>query len=356
MLQEAMPMVGTATPGWKTEAAGECGQRGPRLLLSVLILNYNYGRYLKQCIQSVLDQEYEPMEIIVVDDGSTDNSRLVINSFEDRIAASFKPNGGMVSAMNHAYRLSHGSIVIFLDADDYLLPGAAAAHVEALERAGAVRSQTCMTIVKEAEPSDRTIPFAPPADGDLRDLLLERGPGAYVSSPNSGNAWRRSFLEKVFPLPEEVRAIGAETFLMDAAPLFGKIVTLDRPEAAYRVHEGNMSGKIREFSLRNMLRILAQYRIRMAYLAQTATSLGYAVSKRKWETGNWRLLTLQYLAGRLSEDSKTPSLAEHLKSALRVRGNILKRMFVALVVFTIRCAPVKQSLRIANRVIALEYM
>ena len=221
-----------------------------QLLLSVIILNYNYGRYLRQCIDSVLAQDYESVELIVVDDGSTDDSRTVIESFGARVTASFKQNGGMVSAMNHGFRLAHGDVIMFVDSDDYLLPGAISAHASALAQAGVVRSQAFMTVLDESQPSRRsTIPGAHAAEGELRELVLQRGPGAYVSSPNSGNAWSRQFLEQVFPLPDHLRAVGGETFLMDAAPLFGRVVTLKhQPWAIYRVHDDNMNGKLEEMT------------------------------------------------------------------------------------------------------------
>ena len=217
-----------------------------RFLVSVIILNYNYGRYLRQCIESVLAQDYPAVELIVVDDGSTDNSRVVIESYGERLVASFKANGGMVSAMNHGFGLAHGAMIMFVDSDDYLLPGAISAHSAALGQPGVIRSQAFMTVLDESQAlKQSTIPGAQAAEGDLRELVLQRGPGAYVSSPNSGNAWSRHFLDQVFPLPDRLRAVGGETFLMDAAPLFGRIVTLKhQPWVIYRVHSDNMNGKL----------------------------------------------------------------------------------------------------------------
>ena len=92
--------------------------------ISVLINNYNYARFLPECINSVLGQSYANKEIIVVDDGSTDNSRAVIESFGDKVKAIFKPNGGQASALNAGFFNSSGELVIFLDSDDYLEPDA----------------------------------------------------------------------------------------------------------------------------------------------------------------------------------------------------------------------------------------
>src|ERR1700719_288784 len=89
-----------------------------RALVSIIIPNYNYARYLRIAIDSALAQTYAPVEVIVVDDGSTDNSREVIESYGDRITPIIKTNGGHGSALNAGYAASRGEIVIFLDADD----------------------------------------------------------------------------------------------------------------------------------------------------------------------------------------------------------------------------------------------
>ena len=72
-------------------------------LASIIITSYNYERFLPRAIDSALQQTYPSKEIIVVDDGSTDNSRHIINSYGDRIIPSFKENGGLNSATNAGF-------------------------------------------------------------------------------------------------------------------------------------------------------------------------------------------------------------------------------------------------------------
>jgi glycosyltransferase involved in cell wall biosynthesis len=90
--------------------------------VSVIINNYNYARFLNAAIDSALNQRYPLIEIIVVDDGSTDDSREIILSYGDRITAIFKENGGQASALNAAVAASRGNILCFLDADDFYHP------------------------------------------------------------------------------------------------------------------------------------------------------------------------------------------------------------------------------------------
>ncbi len=91
-------------------------------LVSILINNYNYGKFLKQAVDSCLNQTYENIEVIVVDDGSTDDSKQIINSLCDQIIPVLKQNGGQASAINAGFRVSSGDIICLLDADDLYLP------------------------------------------------------------------------------------------------------------------------------------------------------------------------------------------------------------------------------------------
>ena len=91
--------------------------------VSVIIPLYNASNYLNKCISSVLNQTYKNIEIIVVNDGSTDNSFELCTNWakrDNRIVLINKENGGVSSARNLALERSRGDLVLFLDADDYL--------------------------------------------------------------------------------------------------------------------------------------------------------------------------------------------------------------------------------------------
>lgn len=91
-------------------------------LVSVIIPNYNYAEYLINAIDSVLAQDYEPLEVIVVDDGSTDNSREILRSYKSRIKTVEIENSGAPTARNFGFIKAEGSYIAYLDADDYWLP------------------------------------------------------------------------------------------------------------------------------------------------------------------------------------------------------------------------------------------
>src|SRR3954454_24795212 len=102
-------------------------------LVSIIVSNFNYAAFLRQSVESALVQTHPRTEVIVVDDASTDDSREVIRSFGIRIVPVLQErNGGQAAALNEGFAASHGDLVIFLDADDYLYPTAAARVVSAL--------------------------------------------------------------------------------------------------------------------------------------------------------------------------------------------------------------------------------
>lgn len=100
-------------------------------LISVIIPAHNYARYLPAAIDSVLAQDYTNIELIVIDDGSTDDTPEVLTTLAGRIRSLRQPNGGIASARNTGYRLAHGDFIAFLDADDLFTPGRLAVQMAA---------------------------------------------------------------------------------------------------------------------------------------------------------------------------------------------------------------------------------
>lgn len=89
-----------------------------KLLVSVIIPVYNCERYIAKAIESVLSQTYRPIEIIVVDDGSTDGSAEVVKAFGSSVHYCYQANNGIGAARNKGINLARGNFLAFLDADD----------------------------------------------------------------------------------------------------------------------------------------------------------------------------------------------------------------------------------------------
>jgi hypothetical protein len=209
--------------------------------VSIVIDNYNYGRYLAAAIDSALAQTHPSVEVIVVDDGSTDDSAAIIRSYGDRVRAVFKPNGGQASALNAGFALSQGRIIMFLDADDIVYPEAAERMVRAFEIEGTVRAHCRMDVIDaDGRPTGGQKPAAhlPLLRGDLRREVLSF-PDDLPWLPTSGNAFSAEVLRAIFPIPEPAYRILADYYLSHVTPLFGRVAAVETPSASYRVHGAN---------------------------------------------------------------------------------------------------------------------
>ncbi|MGH7179447.1 MAG: glycosyltransferase family 2 protein [Tepidisphaeraceae bacterium] len=213
--------------------------------VSIIVNNYNYGRFLAQSIDSALTQDYSDKEVLVVDDGSKDNSRQVIALFGDRVLPVLKENGGQTSAFNAGLAASHGDAVLFLDADDFLLPGAVRQAVNRLADPNVVKVHWPLWVVDGGGVRSGDIkPVEAPPEGDMKPLIIEHGPEYAGWPPTSGNAWKRSYLQRVFPIPEVesncgVGSASADAYLTMLAPLFGHVGAIHEPLSCYRVHGSN---------------------------------------------------------------------------------------------------------------------
>ena len=213
-------------------------------LASIVINNYNYGRFLSEAIDSALNQTYTHAEVVVVDDGSTDNSRDVIAKYSSRVVAVLKENGGQASAFNAGVQASRGEIIVFLDSDDKLLPTAVARAVESFDDPRVVKAHWPLwRIDGSGRMTGEIVPHHPLPEGDLRGAVVRYGPehwGRAESSPlPSGHAWSRGFLERVFPIPEAEYKSGADYYLIVLAPIFGLLRSISEPQGCYRVHGSN---------------------------------------------------------------------------------------------------------------------
>ena len=180
-----------------------------RPLVSILINNYNYGRFLKTAIDSALCQTYQWVEVIVVDDGSTDNSRAIIEQYGSQIIPVLKANGGQASAFNAGFAASQGEIVCFLDSDDSFKPNKAAEIVQAFNQNEEVG--WCfhpLEILKDFQPIGQSIDRALSGKCDLRDDVKNgqlKGKFPFEHLATSGLCFRRQLLETILPMPEEIR-------------------------------------------------------------------------------------------------------------------------------------------------------
>ncbi|MBP0589685.1 glycosyltransferase family 2 protein [Paraburkholderia sp. LEh10] len=203
--------------------------------IAIVICNYNYERFLAEAIDSALAQDYEGTRVIVIDDGSTDGSRAMIEQYGSRVAAIFKENGGQVSAYNVAVEMLDTEFVIFLDSDDVLYPGVVSEVMREFENSDVAKVQFRLDVIDvEGNQTGAYVPHsAPPSD--CRRLLMKGW--LYPSPPASGNAYRLSALKQVFPVPETgINRYGADFYAIYGVALVGPVATISRSLGSYRVH------------------------------------------------------------------------------------------------------------------------
>ena len=208
-----------------------------------MVNNFNYGRFVEAAVESALDQTHPKVSVIAVDDGSTDDSHEILRRYEGRVDLVFKPNGGQASAINAGFARCSGDVVIFLDADDVLLPNAAALAASAFAAdPSVVKSQCRMELIDRD--GRRTGVIKPPLhlpvpSGDVCRAELTF-PFDLVWLPMSANAFRSDVLRRILPVPEEDYPVcGADWYLVHLAPLFGTVYSLEEVGACYRVHGSN---------------------------------------------------------------------------------------------------------------------
>jgi glycosyltransferase involved in cell wall biosynthesis len=195
-------------------------------LVSILINNYNYGSFLREAIDSALNQDYPHQEIIVVDDGSTDDSQAIIASYGDRIIPIFKENGGQASAFNAGFAISQGDIICFLDSDD-MFTGTKVTEIVKIF-ADYLDIGWCFHTLK----------------------LIDKNTNKFLGISHGGTSglcFRRSLLEQILPMPEMLKR-GADRYLVAAAPARDQGFFLERELTIQGIHGNNgntlRSGKI----------------------------------------------------------------------------------------------------------------
>jgi glycosyltransferase involved in cell wall biosynthesis len=270
----------------ESHASKSGDQRYAEPLVSIIINNYNYAPYLAAAIESALAQDYRNLEVVVVDDGSTDNSRQIIASYESQIAAIHKTNGGQASALTAGFLASRGQVVMFLDADDLLLPSAIETIIGYFVERDVTNVRWPMWIIDAN--GNRTGDKRPNvllANLNLRERLLELGPSNVPSSPTSGNAWSRYFLDRIMPIPENEFRLCADDYLYNLAPAFGQVKTLAQPQSCYRIH-GKNSYSSRSFHEKLAIE-LQGYEQQCSALANTLGRNGIFVDPAKWRRHSW---------------------------------------------------------------------
>lgn len=201
--------------------------------VSIVIPAYNHARYLGQAIESVLGQSHPDVELIVLDDGSTDNTRDVLRQYSGRLHWGTQPNMGQAATLNKGWAMSSGAILGYLSADDCLRSEAAACAVRVLRKFPEVVTTYCnFDIMDDASRVLRTS-TAPEFDYDAMVLrgVCPLGPGAF---------FRRAAFEAVGGWDGNLHHVPDFDFWLRVG-LHGEFCRIPEVLAQYRMHDCSRS-------------------------------------------------------------------------------------------------------------------
>jgi glycosyltransferase involved in cell wall biosynthesis len=208
-------------------------RRGVAPLVSIVVPSYNHERYLRAAIDSILAQDYPRIELIVIDDGSTDGSPGILESYGRRFHWETQSNQGQVATLNKGWLMSRGDILGYLSADDLLLERAVSTAVRCLqENPDAALSYCDFNLI---DPDSAVVRRVRAPEFDYRRMVLEiecpPGPGAFFR--------RTAFAKAGTWNPQLKQMLDYEYWLR--LGLYGRFVRIPEVLAAYRVHPGSQS-------------------------------------------------------------------------------------------------------------------
>jgi glycosyltransferase involved in cell wall biosynthesis len=349
-LLSLLRIVAKARPKYQVPAgiAQAPAPRNPRatsmatreISVSVIISNYNYGIYIAAAIQSALDLDWPTVEVIVVDDGSTDSSRAVIEGFGSRVRAIFQSNAGQRVACNVGFAQSSGEVVIFLDSDDLLAPSLVR-ELAAVWRPEVSKVQFQMrTIDADGALLGTYLPQFDITPTPQLILQWSQATGSYPTPPGSGNAYARWFLDRLFPLDDSCGEF-TDSCCLIAAPYLGDVVTIPKPLVSYRIH-GRNDFAMTDIDVSKLAREVARAQQRFSYAQRIAKSVGLdlpsSAMRRSLHLLPYRMASLRFASARhpIPRDEIATALLDAIRAVLcpqgmRLRARLLILAWAALV-------------------------
>lgn len=234
---------------------------------SVLVNNFNYGDFLSDCLDSLMAQNWEHLEVIVYDDGSTDSSNEILEKYEKQVLVIREknyggtPNQNQANSIYQAFLRSSGDWICLLDSDDVFLEGKLKAIADSItgNPKAAVFQHAFKEIDKYGCFTGRYRPFL--ANVDIDSHVQRTHNLLFLFTQTSGLVFSRKYLEEALPLCEDSRdLLWADARLTRGAIGRGEIVTIRKPLGGYRVHGSNDSAKLADKTvLREAIRQQYEY-------------------------------------------------------------------------------------------------
>ena len=275
------------------------------MTVSIIIPCFNQAPFVADAIESALAQQGAPCEVVLVNDGSTDGSERIAARYRG-VRIVHQPNRGLSAARNAGLDAARGDIIVFLDADDCLLPGAAAAAVAAFERRpeAAMVFGRCVLVDRLRQPLATNLPRV---TADHYRELLRRN---YIWMPAMA-AFRRGVFDAVGRFDPQVNPSADYDLYLRVARRF-PIAAHEGVVAEYRQHGANMSSDP-VYMLEHTLRVLRRQRPHIT---------GDAAALEAYRAGHsgWRVFYGERLVGRF----RTALHDRRMRAALRDAWRLLR--------------------------------
>lgn len=222
--------------------------------VSAVIPAYNYGEFLPETLQSILGQSYQSLEVIVVDDGSTDNTREVVAHFaSDQIRYLHQENRGQAAARNRGIREAHGELIAFSDADDVWLPEKLERQVEVFRRNPSADIVYCdIYKFSGARPFPKTLweeKGITPCRGG-RECLPQLFQRNFI--PGAMTVVRKSAFERFGYYDETLRVCEEYSLWVNMLLAGARIDYVTKPLAKYRQHPKQLTANIERIEQGNL--------------------------------------------------------------------------------------------------------
>jgi glycosyltransferase involved in cell wall biosynthesis len=256
--------------------------------VSVIIPTYNSAQYLIAAVESVLAQTFKDFEILVIDDGSTDNTSEVIKQFKDCVRYIKQENQGVSVARNRGIKESCGKYVAFLDADDIWMPTKLERQIEVLKENP--KSNACYTeyIAFSGDMKPTELKRLRTGGYVLNDLLLRGN----VVGPPSALLGERQLFEKLGGFDSNL-SLCADWDMWIRLALMTELTFLKEPLIKYRLHDSNMSKNVKlleEDTLKLLEKSFAMLNLPEEFLAKRKEAFAYhyiVFAKSYFRTGQY---------------------------------------------------------------------